>query len=274
MPGPLLIGTSGYAYDDWRGVFYPPHVTTAHRLDYYAGVFRALEINATYYGTPKRESARRKVRDAGGRLAFSIKAPGDMTHRGLTDSATVHPFLEYLAPFREAGVLMAVLLQFPNALRNTLSDRQKMQQIFGCLAGIPLAVELRHSSWDTDEADGFLRDLAVSRVAIDQPALRGLSQSSRYRQTGPLAYFRFHGRNGETWYGRDSPSGSDRYRYRYAQGELRPWVPVIRDAAENATTALAFFNNHPDGNAILDAMVFAEMAGQPLSLPESDDLFS
>src|SRR5690606_38392513 len=127
-PSPFLIGTSGHFYDEWHGVFYPPRIAKNRRLDYYASVFRALEINSTYYGTPKRESARRMTREAGGRLAFSIKAPGDMTHRGRTDSATVHPFLDYLEPFREAGVLAAVLLQFPNALRNTAEGRALLRR--------------------------------------------------------------------------------------------------------------------------------------------------
>ncbi|MDK2972624.1 MAG: hypothetical protein PWP23_2379 [Candidatus Sumerlaeota bacterium] len=274
MTSPLLIGTSGHYYDEWRGVFYPSHVTKKQRLSYYASVFPALEINATYYGTPKRESARRMVREAAGRLSFSIKAPGDMTHRVRTDAETVSPFLDYIAPFREAEVLVAVLLQFPNALRNAPHERERMRQVFDSLTDLPLAVELRHSSWDTADADDFLRDNAVSRVTIDQPSLRGLSRSLRHVQTGPLAYFRFHGRNASSWYGSDSPSGSDRYRYRYTRDELLPWVPVIRDASEQATTTVAFFNNHPDGNAVLDALAFAEMSGHPLPLPDSGDLFS
>ncbi len=269
----ILAGTSGYAYDEWQGVFYPHGLPRGRRLEYYAGVFTALEINATYYGTPGRESARRMVREAGGRLAFSVKAPGDMTHRGRTGHDVVGPFLDYLAPLRDAGVLAAVLLQFPNALHDTPASREQLWRAFAALDGLPIAVELRHASWDTGSADGFLRENAASRVAIDQPNMRGLSQPLRFVATGPLAYFRFHGRNAASWYAGEGPSGDARYRYRYSRGELQPWAPILREAAAEATTTLAFFNNHPDGNAVLDAMAFAEMCGIHITPPDSGDLF-
>jgi len=269
----LLLGTSGYSYDEWHGVFYPRGLAKSARLDFYASVFRALEINSTYYGTPRPDAARRAVREARGRLAFSVKAPGDVTHRGRADAAAVNPFLDYLEPFREGGVLSAVLLQFPNGLHNTTEGRGLIRQACGALAGLPLAVELRHASWDNAAADAFLADMAVSRVAIDQPELRGLSESRRAAPTGPIAYVRFHGRNAAAWYGHGDPAGDSRYRYRYQAGELHPWIPALRDAAEKATSTLVFFNNHPDGNAILDALALATMLGDPRAVPESGDLF-
>jgi uncharacterized protein YecE (DUF72 family) len=134
-------------------------------------------------------------------------------------------------------------------------------------------VELRHASWDTPEADAYLRDQGVSRVAVDQPDLRGLSQSRRLALTGPLAYFRYHGRNASAWYGDERSAGDARYRYRYTAEELHPWIPTVRDSSEKATTTLAFFNNHPEGNAVLDAMNFSMLLGHPRELPRENDLF-
>ncbi|MBI5155402.1 DUF72 domain-containing protein [Candidatus Poribacteria bacterium] len=289
MTSQVLIGTSGHYYDDWHGVFYPPHLAKNQRLDYYASVFRALEINATYYGTPSPESSKRMVREAKGRLVFTVKAPGDVTHRGRTGPETVVPFLKYLEPFRESAVLSAVLMQFPGALHNTPESRALLARAAAALGGIQLAVELRHASWDTEQADAFLGTLGASRAAIDQPELRGLSARGRCAMTGPVAYFRFHGRNAAAWYAKREEGGSksmsvsmsmggrgkgdERYRYRYSDDELRPWVPLVREGVGRAQSTLVFFNNHPEGNAVLDAFTFAEMLGAPLARPDSGDMF-
>lgn len=270
----ILLGTSGYAYDDWEGVLYPPQLPRNRRLERYAAVFNALEINATYYGTPRPEAARRAVSEAHGRLAFAIKAPGDMTHRGRTDAATARSFLDYLEPFRAAGVLAAVLLQFPNAFHRTKESRAQLERTVDALPALPLAVELRHASWDSEEGDAVLRDRGISRAAIDQPALRGLSRSARITSTGPLAYFRFHGRNAAAWYGTAGEDGDNRYRYRYRAEELKRWVPLVRESRSRASTTLVFFNNHPDGNAVLDAETFATMLGQPIDRKIDNDLFA
>lgn len=269
----ILIGTSGWQYDEWAGVLYPREVPRTRYLDYYAGVFPCVEINATYYGTPGRHSAARAVREARGRLAFSIKAPADMTHRGRFGRDVVAPFLGYIEPYRDGGVLAAVLMQFPGGLHNTPQGRAQVALAAELLDGCPIAVELRHASWDTPEADRFLADMQASRVAVDQPELRALSRPSRLAQTGPLAYFRFHGRNAAAWFGDGRGTGEARYRYKYRAGELAPWAPIVRDAAAGATSTLVFFNNHPDGNAVLDAIAFSEMLGCPITLPESGDLF-
>src|SRR5690606_17229011 len=75
----ILIGTSGFSYDDWRGRWYPPNLPKAKMLDAYADVFNALEINATYYRTPTPSTAQRMIDIAAGRLQFAIKAPGALT---------------------------------------------------------------------------------------------------------------------------------------------------------------------------------------------------
>ena len=46
------IGTSGYSYDDWRGVFYPENLPKGKMLDYYSEYFNCVEINSTYYVIP------------------------------------------------------------------------------------------------------------------------------------------------------------------------------------------------------------------------------
>lgn len=270
---PILIGTSGFSYDDWRGVFYPPGLARAHMLDYYAGVFPALEINATYYRTPNRKTAESMVERAAGRLEFSIKAPGALTHEGNLGDAVLLPWSDFLQPFAESGRLAAILLQFPAAFRASDTTWRFLERLCARLGPLPLVVELRHDSWDAAPALRRLTDWQLSRAMVDQPRLPGLSHSGPTPRTGPIAYLRLHGRNAESWYAGDAESSSARYFYQYRIEELEPWASAMNEAAAGAKTALAFFNNHPQGNAAANATQFASLLGLPHGSAGQGDLF-
>ena len=266
----ILVGCSGFSYDDWRGALYPPRLGRARMLEAYAEVFPALEINSSYYRTPPPSTAQSLVRRAEGRLQFAVKAPGDLTHRRLLETGIVEPFRRFLEPFAAEGVLAAVLLQFPGAFQASPANEEFLARASDALRGLPLALELRHASWDArDPAPA----LGACRVQVDQPALPGLAASLAPRTaSGGLAYLRFHGRNAGDWFSQRHPH--DRYRYRYPAGEIAVLAQATLRASQGAQTTLAFFNNHPDGAAPLDAKAFAAELGLPLKGTGYRDLFS
>ncbi len=267
----ILAGTSGFSYEDWRGSWYPAGLPKRAMLDYYADRFPALEINATYYGTPSVLTARRMVERASGRLCFAVKAPGDLTHKGLAGPDVILPFREFLEPFAGAGCLGPVLLQFPASFVYTRDHRDFLAMAAGQLAGLELAVEFRSATWDGAPARAEVGELGVVRVVVDQPAVKGLSVSLEEPAVpAPFAYYRFHGRNAGGWYGSEERHG--RYRYRYGTEELHELAAAVRKGAERATT-YAFFNNHPDGNAAQNAERLAGMLGLPPPPESATDLF-
>ena len=268
----ILIGTSGFSYDDWRGTFYDPKLPKNKMLEAYAEVFTALELNVTYYRTPSARTARSIVERADGRLSFAIKAPGDTTHRGRLDRETIEPFQYFLEPFVESGTLAAILFQFPSSFQRNNNTEGFIDRAREIYSGAPMVVELRNPTWDSVEVDEALAERGISRAALDQPRVHGVSERERVAVTGPVAYFRFHGRNAEDWYVAEDSHA--RYRYRYCREELEPWVPRIQRASEKARTTMAFFNNHPDGNAPKDAEALAGMLNAPLRGGGYKDLFS
>ncbi|MEQ8820244.1 MAG: DUF72 domain-containing protein [Sumerlaeia bacterium] len=267
----ILMGTSGFSYEDWRGPFYPAGLGKNRMLDAYAEVFPAVEINATYYRTPGQRTAEGLVERAAGRLRFAIKAPGDLTHKRRLDAETLVPYRRFLEPFRQAECLDAILFQFPNALRNSAPSREFLRHVHQEFGDLPLAFEFRHESWDHDDVDDQLRTWAVSRVGVDQPDLPGLSRSRRFVRTAPLAYVRFHGRNAADWYGPDS--GMNRYTYTYNQEELFETAAPIKAMAEKAQSTFVFFNNHPEGGAPQNALLLGQLLGLPRRHSEQTDLF-
>jgi uncharacterized protein YecE (DUF72 family) len=76
----VLIGTSGYDYPAWKGIFYPPELKRKEFLEYYATQFNALEINNTFYGIPDSSAAQNLLERTQGKVNFSVKANRTLTH--------------------------------------------------------------------------------------------------------------------------------------------------------------------------------------------------
>jgi len=265
----VLVGTSGFSYDDWRGAWYPPGLPKNRYLEYYAEHFNALEINASYYHVPPPQTAANIVRRSQGRLAFAIKAPGSITHRRELSAQVTAQFRAFLDPFAEAGNLVAVLFQFPAGFQRTDQAAKYLRSLAEAFAEYPSIVELRHASWDHEQDLSPIHHSIAARVVVDQPARDELSASLVQPPPSPVAYFRFHGRNHDDWYSRESNHA--RYRYRYGAERVRLLAEHVSHA--QAQTTLAFFNNHPDGNAPHDAMLLAQMLGVARGAETQEDLF-
>ncbi|MCF0242471.1 MAG: DUF72 domain-containing protein [Treponema sp.] len=76
----ILIGTSGYDYLEWKGVFYPSDLKRKEFLEYYATKFNALEINSTFYSMPDDMKMRHFYDRTEGRLQFVLKANRTLSH--------------------------------------------------------------------------------------------------------------------------------------------------------------------------------------------------
>ena len=76
----VYIGTSGFDYPEWKGIFYPANLKRKDFLAYYSTVFNALEINSTFYNMPTEERMLSFYERSDGRLNFSLKANRLLTH--------------------------------------------------------------------------------------------------------------------------------------------------------------------------------------------------
>ncbi|WP_407425925.1 DUF72 domain-containing protein [Treponema sp.] len=76
----IFLGTSGYDYPEWKGVFYPADLKRKDFLCYYATKFNALELNNTFYNMPTADRLLSFYERSEGKLEFSIKANRLLTH--------------------------------------------------------------------------------------------------------------------------------------------------------------------------------------------------
>ena len=171
-----------------------------------------------------------------------------------------------MTPLAEAGKLGALLIQFPWSYRHTPENREHMDAVFSHLRDFPLAVEVRHSSWDSDAFYDFLREHKVAFCNIDQPVI-GKSIRPAAITTARLGYFRMHGRNYENWFKEDA--GRDaRYDYLYSKEEIRQLSGQIRNVQQSTEETYAVTNNHFRGQALVNAMeILEELDGTPPEVP-------
>jgi uncharacterized protein YecE (DUF72 family) len=252
----ILVGTSGYSYDDWIGPFYPPGTTRGDFLSLYAREFPVVELNFSYYQQPSPRMLERMVAGTPPGFTFALKAHRSMTHE-IAESweKDIDTFRGGIKPLVDAGRLTAVLLQFPHSFKYTPESRSRLAALCARLEGLPLAVEFRTSEWLKDQVLDGLAQRGVSIVSVDEPDLPRLLPPST-RTTGGLGYVRFHGRNKAQWWTGDNAS---RYNYLYNKDELGEWVQRVKQILEGVPLLLLFFNNHWRGNAAQNARVMRQL---------------
>lgn len=256
---PILIGTSGYDYPEWKGVFYPPELKRADFLSYYATQFNALELNNTFYNMPTAERLLSFYDRSEGKLDFSIKANRLLTHEITPDWKTAaDEFKQALLPLQKKDSLCAVLFQFPQSFHYTNENRIYLARLIADFEGFPVIIEFRHTEWIRESVFAGLEKRGAGLAYCDMPQLRNLPDGKTVKSPfiGPTAYLRLHGRNADAWYANaTSPetNGSARYCYDYSDSELESFVPVISKAMSEGKKTQIFFNNHPDGSGAKNA---------------------
>lgn len=245
--GEILIGTSGFYYKDWLGGFYPEEMPSSDYLAYYAGQFKTLELNFSYYKIPDPGQSARMLEKSGHSLEFTVKAFKELTHEVSNKSITevLPQFLKGILPFVEAKRLGALLLQFPQSFHYTTENRVYLKSLIDSLAHLPIAVEFRQREWLRDSVYKTLQDMNTAFVCVDEPHLSSLIPPLAVSTSG-IGYIRFHGRNKKAWYGTDSTA---RYDYLYSEAELEEWAPKILSMAEKTKKLFIFFNNHARAQA-------------------------
>ncbi len=251
----IRIGTSGYSFDDWHGVFYPKGMPPGERLRFYAQRFGAVEVNSTYYRLPHPIVLRKMEEKTPEGFRFIVKMHQDVTHKRIADPSGFRAFLDVISPLEEAGKFHGALAQFPWAFRCTKENAAHLERIRDAMGERPVFVEFRHASWARDGLFDFLKRLGLGFCAVDEPRLPGLFPPLAGESNG-IGYVRFHGRNERTWWGRE---GGDRYDYDYPDAELLEWAGAVRDLGSRTTDTYLFFNNCHAGRAARNAQRMAEL---------------
>jgi uncharacterized protein YecE (DUF72 family) len=232
----MLAGTSGYAYAEWKGSFYPEELAAREMLGFYAGKLPAVEINNTFYRLPKASVLESWAAQVPDDFRFAIKASRRITHfKRLVDAESETGFL--LESCRVLGSrLGALLFQLPP---NLPLDLARLERFLALLpAGTPAAFELRHPSWQDAGVDELLAARGCARVASDtddEEAAPALASGTSW------GYLRLR-------------------RTRYDRAALAGWAQRI--GAQPWERALVFFKHEDAGAGPALAAQFLEISGR------------
>jgi uncharacterized protein YecE (DUF72 family) len=256
---PIMIGTSGYSYTEWVGLFYPEGTKQEEFLSWYATQFPTVELNFSYYRMPDRQQLLRMHTQAPS-LLFSIKAHESLTHTVDTTSwrTVADTFYDAVAILQEQGILAAILFQFPFSFHYDVDRRRYLDALLRRFKELPLAVEFRNGHWYNNRTIESLRNRTIALTSLDLPQISGTPPIMDVA-TGNLAYIRLHGRNKDQWWGSDAAS---RYDYCYSKQELTAIAERIRSLAATAHQVLVYFNNHRRAQAAQNAQALISMLQQ------------
>jgi uncharacterized protein YecE (DUF72 family) len=238
---PLLVGTSGWQYEDWRGRFYPRGLGQGKWLEHYAEHFATVELNNAFYRLPERDVFAGWHRRTPTDFVVAVKASRYLTHvRRLREPA--EPVARLMDRASGLGAKLGpVLLQLPPTLR---ADPPLLADCLARFAetapGLRLAVEPRHPSWWSDDVRALLTDAGAALCWADR---RSRPVTPLWR-TAEWGYLRLH-------------EGAARPWPRYGRRALATWLRRLSDSWDDDAEVFVYFNNDPGGAALVDAVTLA-----------------
>jgi uncharacterized protein YecE (DUF72 family) len=230
----IVVGTSGWTYDSWKGPFYPREVRRKDWLEWYGTRFATTEINASFYRTPTPDAVREWRRRTPPGFIFAWKASKFITHwKRLNDTcansiALMDSRLKLLGP-----KLGPVLFQLPARFE---ADRDRLARFLKMLPPRRrYAFEFRHASWFDDEILDLLaaHDAALCIADHHHAPLPWVATASH-------VYIRGHGPDG-------------RYRDHYSDAALRKWSRSIQGWQREKRGVYVYFDNDQKSAAPADA---------------------
>ena len=246
---PMLIGTSGWQYRDWRGPLYPPGVPQRRWLEYYAERYRTVENNNSFYRLPSAETFSSWRERTPGDFVMAVKASRYLTHvRRLRDPA--EPVARLLGAAAGLGPKLGpVLLQLPPNLPADPGLLDACLREFATAAArlgldaLRVAVEPRHQTWWTEET----RRVLTARDAALCWADRRSRPITPLWRTANWGYLRFH-------------EGTAQPGPQYGTRALSTWATRLAETWPDAGDVYVYFNNDHGGAAVVNTTQFAGLA--------------
>lgn len=262
-PRSVRCGPAGWDYPHWQSLVYPkPRPPRFHPLEYLAEYFDLVEINCTFYRTPRPEISRLWISRvaANPRFLFTAKLNRQFTHERALDREATSAFARGLEPLADSGRLGCVLMQFPGSFRFSEENRNFLIRLRRAFARFPLVAEMRHSSWLRQEALGVLIDHHVGLANID-PQPPQVASPRRAWLTSDIGYVRLHGRplGGLPRTFEPAVTNAGGREYLYTVGELAEWKERIEHLRRFAESIFVVTTNDAGAHAVLNALELQAM---------------
>lgn len=240
--GKLFVGTSGWVYGHWEGIFYPEDLPSKDKLKYFSQHFKTAEINYSFYHLPRPATYQNWYSQVPADFVFAVKASRFITHikrlQGVKEAWK--QFLENALSLKEK--LGPILFQFPPSFRANQSEINRLEDFLKLITKSTLpgfvvrcAFEFRHKSWCDKKIYNLLKKYNVAWVIADSP---------RYPKaevvTADFVYIRMHG-------------SQILFASKYTDKELKNLAEKIKKWLKQELDVYCYFNNDAYGYAVENA---------------------
>ncbi|MFY9588301.1 MAG: DUF72 domain-containing protein [Actinomycetota bacterium] len=237
MTGKLYLGTSGFAYPEWKGDFYPPDLKADAMLAFYARRLSSVEINYTFQNNPSEKTLAKWIADTPEDFVFSLKAHRAITHMFRLSPGAAGPLEELLTSCGPLGRrLGAIFFQLPP---NMKADLPRLETF---LASLPrdhrYAFEFRHGTWNDAAVYDLLRAHEVAWCVADTDEI----PCSFVRTATDFAYLRLR-------------------KTVYEDEELVEWAKQIGEALADGVDVYCYFKHKDESRGVHFAQALGGMLG-------------
>jgi len=239
--GKTFIGTSGFSYGHWQGVFYPEELPKNQWFVYYTGVFDTVELNNTFYHLPRESTVEKWEKTSPDGFTFAVKGSKFITHiKKLVDVG------ESLRLFESRAALLGdklgvILFQFAPSFKKDIDLLENFLKLLSPQKRYTM--EFRHKSWFSDDTYDILKKYNISLCASDTPKYPYCEVL-----TADFMYIRLHGH--EVLYASD-----------YSEEVLKEYGQKIKEWNEQGIDVYTYFDNDYYGYAVKNAKRLKELLG-------------
>lgn len=238
----ILIGTSGWIYDSWRGLFYPEDLESGESLKFYSAEFPTVEINYTFYKLPEPHTYVQWAKETPEDFVFAVKASRFLTHmKKLKDAED--PWDRVIDRARKLKKKCGpILLQFPQTWKRNKERLVEFLEVVKRKRGRKhdLVFEFRSENWATDDIFELLKEHDAAYCIADSYKFKRFDVA-----TTSFVYIRYHAMR------ESSPN--------YTTQRLKKEAKIIQGFVDQGLDVYVYFNNDTNGYAIHNARTLKQL---------------
>lgn len=237
--GKIYIGTSGWNYKEWKGLFYPENIKEGGQLEYYTHYFDTVEINNSFYMLPAAKTFSTWRKAVPRKFLFAVKASRFITHMKKlnVDMSSIHKFFNHAGKLEEK--MGPILFQLPPRWK---INTERLKAFLKILPGGYLyTFEFRDHTWYDKAVYGLLKKHNCAFCIYDMEY-----HLSPIEVTADFVYIRLHGPD-------------KKYQGNYTKRALKKWADRCLDWQKQKKDVYIYFDNTMDGNAVTNALQLMKM---------------
>lgn len=245
--GKIYIGTSGWVYGHWDGVFYPDDLPSKDKLKYFSKHFKTAEVNYSFYHLPRPATYQNWYNQTPEDFLFAVKASRFITHikrlKGVKEAWKI--FLKNALTLKEK--LGPMLFQFPPSFKASQENLKRLEEFLKFItnsklqhsklsgewvsAGLRYAFEFRHKTWCDEKIYQLLKKYKAAWVIADSPKYPRADVVTCH-----FVYIRMHG-------------SKVLFSSKYSKKELQGLAEKIKKWQRKGKDIYCYFNNDVSGFA-------------------------